>query len=130
MDNAIVVLQQVLFYYLLSVTIAWFLIHFIGEKSGVPYSLKTEVIFFPMIFSIAKGLLPGMLVGVLLSQVFGVKGQISLVPVLGGSVISAVILHRKLRSTVSYKLQSDLLVGAIFLIFTVGLALFVKGMSA
>ncbi len=130
MDDAIVVLQQLLFYYLLSVTIAWFIIHFIREKSGVPRSLKTEVIFFPVIFSIVKGLLPGMLVGVLLSQVFGIKGQISLAPIMGGSVVSAVILHRKLRSTVSHKLQSDLLVGAILLIYTVGLTLSVKGMSA
>jgi len=129
MDNAIPLLQQVLFCYLLSVTIAWFIVHLIGEKSGVPRLLKTEVIFYPAIFSMFKGLLPGMLIAVLLSQVFGVTGPISVIPVLGGTVVSGVILHRKLRSTVSHKLLSDLLIGAIFLMYTVGLALFVKEVS-
>lgn len=129
MDHAILVLQQVLFFYPVSVAIAWFLIHFIGEKSGVPHFLRAEVIFLPVIFSMAVGIFPGMIIGGLLSQLFGITGPISLSPILAGYVLSGAVLHFKLRSSVSYKLQSDLLIGAIFLLYAAGMALSIKGMS-
>ncbi len=129
MENAILVLQQIVFSYPVSVAIAWVLIHFIGEKSGVPRSLRAEVIIFPVVFCMFVGIVPGMIIGVFLSQMFGVTGPISIFPLMVGYIISGALLHRKLRSAVSYTLQSDLLVGAIFLFYAVGIALSVKGMS-
>ncbi len=123
------IIDQLLFSYFLSVAIAWFIVHFMGEKSGVRRSLRMEVIFFPVFLAALYGLLPGTIFAAIMSKVFDVAGPISNLSVMAGSIVSGVILHRKLRSTVSQKRQSDLLIAAVFAIYSVSAVLTVTSMN-
>lgn len=130
MGSTGLIIDQLLFSYFLSVVIAWFIIHFIGENSGVPRSVRVEVIFYPVFLAMLYGFLPGIILAALMSKMFGVAGSISNLSVMAGSIVSGVILHRKLRSTVSHKLQSDLLISFVFMIYSFGTVLTVTNMNA
>ncbi|SMO39307.1 hypothetical protein [Ruegeria faecimaris] len=114
------ILYPLPFTYLISVVAAWFLVHTIGEKSGIPRAIKAEVIFYPIFLSVLKGFVPGILLSIVLSEVFGVVGPLVLVPTEVGYVVSGLLLHRKLHQSVSDKLAAHCIVGAIALIYIVG----------
>ena len=128
MEFVKLLIEQLPFLYFISVVLAWFTIHFIGEKSGVPRSLRTEVIFVPVIISALQGSFPGMLASILLVKTLNIEEPLSGIPLSVGYVISGLLLHRKLLVTVADKRMSYGLVGGITLLFIVGWMVSVRNM--
>ncbi len=120
MEAATFILHQLPFSYLVSVTAAWFLVHTIGEKSGIPRALKAELIMYPIFLSVLKGFVPGILLSIVLSELLGVAGPVVMLPTLIGYLVSGLILHKKLHKSVSDKLAAHCIVGFIALIYIVG----------
>ncbi|MCA0904804.1 hypothetical protein LCM27_00185 [Ruegeria marisrubri] len=115
-------LQQLPFLYFISVTLSWCAIHFIGEKAGVPRSLRAEAIILPVITSALKGLFPGMIASFLLTKLLGFPEPLAGLPLSVGLALSGLLLHRKMRSGLEDKRLSDYLVGGVTLLFIVSWA--------